>query len=134
MTTLKATEFVHIKWVNCVLCEFAQKSCFKIKVDPELKHLLNHFPSLPTEEVRGGRRGQSPLRRLKEDGLGAGSPGNHSNGVCPEKKGLWAPAVWGRRPKITKNLKLQGEVEGGVVTSNGELLMEGKEKFYCGGC
>lgn len=75
MTTLKATKFVHIKWVNCVLCEFAQKSCFKIKVDPELKHLLNHFPSLkgkndPTEEVRDGRRGQSPLRRLKEDGSG----------------------------------------------------------------
>ena len=52
----------------------------------------------------------------------------------PKRKGLCAQAVWGRRPKITENLKLQGEVEGGVVASNGELLLEGKEKFIWEGC
>lgn len=62
------------------------------------------------------------------------SPRNHSNGACLERKGLCAQAVWGRRPKITKNLKLQGEVEGGVVASNGELLLEGKEKSVWEGC
>lgn len=39
----------------------------------------------------------------------------------------------GKGPKITKNLKLQGEVEGSVVSSNEELLREGKEKFYSQG-
>lgn len=75
MTTLKTTDMVHIEWVNYVLCGFAQKNCFKIKVDSELKHLLNHFPSFKgkndhTEEVRGWRRGPFPLRRLKEDRSG----------------------------------------------------------------
>lgn len=61
--------------------------------------------------------------KLEEDG--SGSPSR-------EERALGEGHV-GRRPKITQNLKLQGEVEGGAVASNGELLREGKEKFHLEG-
>lgn len=110
-----------------MLCEFSQESSFKIKVNPELKHPLKptHFPLLEGEAVQqvggqGGGAGSTASLRLKEDGS-ARIPGTTATASVRRGKGS-GQAMWGRGPKITKNLKLQGEVEGSAVASNGELL------------
>lgn len=81
MTRLKTTEIVHVTWVNRMLCELSQQSCFKIKVDPELKHLLNHR-NFPQGEKRWSGRGEgreegpdpNPQGGARKTGRGAGSP------------------------------------------------------------
>lgn len=77
-TILETTEIGHVNGVDGMLCELSQENSFKIKVVPELKHLLKHstFPCSGRggqEAPRGGggrRAGEGPVQlavRLKED-------------------------------------------------------------------
>lgn len=137
-TILETSEIGHVKWVDCMLCELSQENSFKIKVDPELKHLLKHsaFPcSGETWRSRWEGCGGPCAGSSEAQGRQGGEPGilgTTATVPAREERALGAGHT-GKRPKITENLKLQGEVEGSVVSSNGELLREGKEKFYSEG-
>lgn len=71
--------------------------------------------------------------RLQEDRMESQESQEPQPPPAQRGKGSGCRPCGEERPKITKNLKLQGEVEGSVVGSHGELLREGKEKFYSQG-
>lgn len=50
-----------------------------------------------------------------------------------EREGPSVGHVGKKTQNSSKNLKLRGEVGGAVVTSNGELLVQGRRSFISGG-